>query len=90
MYLSFFISGPTEIRTRVSGFKVHCANQLHYGTLKKNGVGWRRSIYLAHAKRALYHLSYNPFHLFRKKVCQKSPGTFLEKRCAKNLYAPFF
>ena len=28
----FIFGGPTEIRTRVTRFKVWCANQLHYGT----------------------------------------------------------
>ena len=40
----FLLTGPTEIRTRVSRFKVLCANLLHYGTkFKKCGPSWVRT-----------------------------------------------
>ena len=54
-------NSPTRIRTAVAGFRVLSANHYTMGDcLQQNGDAGYRSLYLSHAERALYHLSYTP------------------------------
>ena len=41
-------------------------------TKAKNGGEGYRSPYLSHAKRALYHLSYTPFHFWLPTILLES------------------
>ena len=46
-----------------------------YACASGSGVGGHRSRYLAHAKRALYHLSYDPSLIGSHALTGNTPGT---------------
>jgi hypothetical protein len=57
-------AGLEPARAEPSGFRVHPLNRLGTSaaplTRRKSGDAGYRSLYLSHAERALYHLSYTP------------------------------